>query len=154
MHRLSPTSSAAPEDRGLVEQHVVQISSEMHRASTSEPSAPRQPRLRQELPPGTSACCWSRAETGEQGRGEHGRTILVWHSWKLMQHVSDLLVPMLSSLSPSLCSHRSLLAGRDQTVYLKKLLESQQHPCPSTTTHTHFHSAYRTSSGHTARSSH
>lgn len=98
----APTSSAAPEDRELLEQYMVEISSERHRMSTGEPSAPRQPRLRQELLPGTSACCWTRAGTGEQGRGERRRTVLVRHSWKLMQHVSDLLVPVLSSLSPLL----------------------------------------------------
>lgn len=67
--------------------------------STGEPSAPPQPWLRQELLLGASACCWTRAQTGEQGRGERRGeclTILGRHSWKLMQHVSDLLVPMLS----------------------------------------------------------
>lgn len=133
----APHPSAAPGDRGLLEQYVVQISRERHRASTGEPSAPRQPRLRRELLPGTSACRWSPAETGEQGRGESRRTVLVRHSWSLTQRVSDLLVPMLS-LSPSLCPRHSLLAGRGQSVYPRKLLESQQHPCSSRTTHTYF----------------
>lgn len=78
---------------------MVHISCERHRISTAEPSAPPQPQLRQELLPGTSARCWTRAQTGEHGRGERrGQclTTLGRHSWKLMQHVSDLLVPMLS----------------------------------------------------------
>lgn len=116
---------------------MVQNSSERHQLSKHQrASAPRQPWLRRELLPGTSACCWTQAQTGEQGRGECRRTILVRHFWKLIQHVSDLLVPVLSSLSPSLCFCCSLLAGRGQTIFLRKLLESQQHPCPSKTTHT------------------
>lgn len=148
LHRLLPTSPAAPEDL-----RAAQGAAQLREALTEHrrASAPRQPRLRRELLPGTSAGCWTRAQTGEQGRGERRRTVPVRHSWKLMQHVSDLLVPMLSSLSPSLCSCHSLLAGRGQSEFPRKLLETQQHPCPSTTTHTHFHSAHRTSSGRAAK---
>lgn len=62
--------------------------------------------------------------------------------------VLDLLVPMLSSLPPSLYSCHGLPG---QSLCLRKLLESEQDPCPSRAAHTHFRCTHRTSSGHTVR---
>lgn len=90
---------------------------------------------------------------GEQGRGEHrkdnpGRTLLEARAARFRPVGTNAILsdpfPVLSVWPPG------WQAG--QSVCPRKLLESQQHPCPSKAVHTHFRCAHRTSSGCAVRS--
>lgn len=90
---------------------------------------------------------------GEQGRGEcrkdnPGRTLLEARAARFRPVGTNAILsdpfPLLLLWPPG------WQAG--QSVCPRKLLETEQHPCPSRAAHTHFRCAHRTSSGCAVRS--